>query len=116
MDRVFIAIGAIYGLLAVGSAAAAAHAPGWGSQGMRDAIQMLGWHALALIGAGLFAGRGGVLALASGGCFAVGTLLFVGAVFLGALADVHLGRVAPTGGMILMLGWALLAAAAVRAS
>jgi uncharacterized membrane protein YgdD (TMEM256/DUF423 family) len=44
----------------------------------------------------------------------LGMLLFCGAVYSLGIAGVSLGRVAPTGGTLLMLGWLLLGASALR--
>jgi uncharacterized membrane protein YgdD (TMEM256/DUF423 family) len=82
---------------------------------LRSAIQMHGWHALALLACGLWADRGGRLANLAGAAFTAGLLLFCGALYALALAGTHLPMVAPTGGSLLMLGWALLAASAVGA-
>ena len=93
MTRLWIGLGALAGLLAVASAAVAAH--GLESIGpvrlgmVRSADQMLGWHALAL--------------------------LFCGAVDTLALTGTSLGLLAPIGGTLLMLGWALLLVSAWRA-
>ena len=46
--------------------------------------------------------------------FLAGMILFCGAVWVGALSGQSLGPIAPLGGMLLMLGWALLALAAAR--
>jgi uncharacterized membrane protein YgdD (TMEM256/DUF423 family) len=79
-------------------------------------VQMQGWHALALLGTGLWAPRGGRLADAAGAAFAVGSvLLFCGAVYSLALAGVSWGLLAPVGGILLMIGWVLLGASALRA-
>jgi uncharacterized membrane protein YgdD (TMEM256/DUF423 family) len=78
-------------------------------------VQMQGWHALALLGVALWARRGGWLAHLAGAAFVVGMLMFCGAVYALGLAGVSLGLVAPTGGAILMLGWLLLGASALRA-
>ena len=115
MDRTWVALGALFGLLAVGAAAAVAHAPAWGGAAMRDAVQMLGWHALALLATGLWAPHGGRLADLAGAAFALGTVMFCGAVYLLALTGVSLGFVAPTGGTLCMLGWLLLGLSALRA-
>ncbi len=114
MDRVWLALGALAGLTAVGLSAWAAHgAPARLEPGalasLANGIQMQGWHALALLATGLWAGRGGGLpAHLAGGAFALGIVLFCGAVYAGAIGGVSLGRVAPAGGMTLMAGWALL--------
>ncbi len=116
MDRILIASGAVVGLLAVGAAALAAHSldPAT-STVVGRAVQMQGWHALALLACGLWAPRGGRLALLAGGAFALGTLLFCGAVYLSALGGLRTGPTAPAGGVLLMLGWALLGLSALRA-
>ncbi len=104
-----MALGALYGLTAVAMAAAAAHLfPG--SQMLRDAVQMQGWHALALVACGLRARR---LARWAGAAFAAGTLLFCGDIYALVFAGVQLS-VAPVGGFLLMGGWALLGLSALR--
>jgi uncharacterized membrane protein YgdD (TMEM256/DUF423 family) len=116
MQRVWIALGAVAGCGAVAMSAYAAH----GLAGLDPAarhivesgVQMQGWHALALLGAGLWAPRGGWLADLAGAAFALGLLLFCGAVYSLGIRGVSLGVVAPTGGMLLMGGWLLLALSA----
>jgi uncharacterized membrane protein YgdD (TMEM256/DUF423 family) len=113
--RIWIALGAFYGLTAVAMAALAAHAiPADVLPMVRDAIQMQGWHALALLFTGLWAGRGGRLAHLAGAAFALGTLMFCAGVYSLALAGVRLPFVAPTGGTLLMFGWLLLALSTLR--
>jgi uncharacterized membrane protein YgdD (TMEM256/DUF423 family) len=73
------------------------------------------WHALALLGTGLWAPRGGWLADAAGAAFAVGLMLFCGAVYSLALAGLSWGLLAPVGGILLMIVWVLLGASALRA-
>ena len=101
----FTAAGAC-GVLAIALAAVATHAaqPVVGSVAM-----LLGWHAPAFMAAGLW-GRS-VLAPSLWG---VGLLLFGGALLLRAFADMSLGPVAPTGGLLVMAGWLALAVAAWR--
>lgn len=120
MGRVWIVCGAVAGLLAVAMAAYAAH----GLTGRIDApalaqvdraIQMQGWHALALVATGIWTPRGGRLAQWAGAAFALGLLGFCGGVYALALGGVRLASVAPAGGMLLMAGWALLGVSAVRA-
>jgi uncharacterized membrane protein YgdD (TMEM256/DUF423 family) len=120
MHRLWIAIGALAGLGAVGLSAWAAHgapavlAPG-ALESLRSAITMQGWHALALLAAGLFAERrGGLLPHLVGAAFAIGLILFCGAVYAGALGGPPLGGIAPIGGTTLMAGWALLFLAALK--
>ena len=117
MQRVWIGLGSLAGFGAVVMAAFAAH-------GINDmtalhivssGVQMQGWHALALLGVGLWEPRGGRLADAAGVAFALGLVLFCGAVYSLGLAGVSWGVLAPTGGILLMLGWLLLGASALRA-
>jgi uncharacterized membrane protein YgdD (TMEM256/DUF423 family) len=120
MQRVWIGAGGVAGLTAVAMAALAAHGlpdrlDASSSQMVRDAVQMQGWHALALLATGLWAARGGRLANLAGAAFVLGLLAFCGAVYALALAGVRLAAMAPAGGLLLMLGWALLGASAVFA-
>ena len=115
--------GGLSGAAAVAMAAAAAHALGGLSPAMLrvvdSGIQMQGWHALALVAAGLWAERRAGLARrlahGAGAAFALGTVLFCGAVYAFGLAGVSLAAVAPTGGLLLIAGWLLLAASALPA-
>jgi uncharacterized membrane protein YgdD (TMEM256/DUF423 family) len=119
MDRVWIGLGALAGVSAVAMAAVAAHGlPGRLDAAalamVQQAVQMQGWHALALLFCGMWARRGGVLAHLAGAAFALGLLLFCGAVYLLTLTGVRLPMVAPTGGTVLMLGWILVGLSALR--
>ncbi len=51
----------------------------------------------------------------AGAAFVVGLLLFCGSVYALALGGVHVAMVAPMGGTLLMVGWALLGLSAVLA-
>lgn len=115
-SRVWVVLGSVAGLLAVAAAAGAAHLPGEAAQSraMASAIQMHGWHALALVACGAWGARGGRLVHAAGAAFVVGILLFCGTVYAGALGGPRLGMLAPIGGSSLMLGWALLGLSAIR--
>ena len=73
-------------------------------QMVRSTLEMQGWHALALLACGLWAPRGGRLVDWAGAAFAVGLLLFCGAVYALALGGVHVAMVAPVGGTLLMVG------------
>jgi uncharacterized membrane protein YgdD (TMEM256/DUF423 family) len=118
MTRLWIGLGALAGLLAVAVAALAAHgldAIGPERLGMvRNALQMQGWHALALLACGLWAPRGGRLVDWAGGAFVAGLVLFCGGVYGLALGGAAVGVLAPIGGTLLMAGWLLLAVSAVR--
>ncbi|HET6609785.1 MAG TPA: DUF423 domain-containing protein [Rhodopila sp.] len=117
MQRVWMALGALAGCGAVAMSAYAAHGLAGTDPAARhvveSGVQMQGWHALALLGTGLWAQRGGWLADLAGAAFSVGLLLFCGAVYSLGIRGVSLGGIAPTGGMLLMLGWLLLALSAV---
>ena len=114
--RLWIGLGALAGLLAVALSAWAAHGANPAQRPLLDsALTMQGWHALALLFTGLWAERRpGRLVHAAGAAFALGILCFCGAIYSLALAGVSLGPLAPLGGTTLMLGWALLLAAALR--
>ncbi len=121
MHRVWIALGSLAGLTAVAMAAYAAHGlPGRidaTALGMlHDGLQMQGWHALALVLCGVWAARlrQPLLVHLAGAAFALGMLAFCGGVYALALGGVRLPSVAPTGGGLLMAGWALLGASALR--
>jgi len=122
MFRLWIFLGALAGLIAVGMEAAAAHAlgPRIGPLALglvRSADQMLGWHGLALLACGIWAERrGGWLMHAAGFAFVLGILGFCGGLYALALSGLRLPGVPPTGGVLLMLGWLLLAASALRRS
>lgn len=118
MHRLWLILGALAGFGAVLASALAAHA---GPRlldpmrlGMVDrAITMQGWHALALLAVALWAERrGGILLHLAGAAFTLGMLLFCLSVYAVALRGWHIGPTAPAGGMLLMLGWLLLALSA----
>lgn len=123
MLRQFVALGACSGVLAVLLGAFGAHAlrtrltPDllaiW-----QTASQYHFYHALALVLTGVAAaslGSSGLLR-ASGWAFLAGTLVFSGSLYLLAFTGVRwLGAITPIGGVALIIAWALLAAAALRA-
>ena len=116
MQRIWIAFASLTGFSAVAMAAFAAHGitdPA-AERIVASGVQMQGWHALALLGTGLWVPRGGRLANAAGLAFALGILLFCGAVYTHALTGRSLDLITPTGGTLLMFGWLLLAASAWR--
>jgi uncharacterized membrane protein YgdD (TMEM256/DUF423 family) len=120
MRRTWIGLGSLAGLGAVMMAAVAAHlvpesADPRAGEMLRSAIQMHLWHALALLACGLWAERGGRLVDWAGAAFAAGLVLFCGAIYALVLAGVHIAMLAPVGGTLLMLGWALLGISALRA-
>jgi uncharacterized membrane protein YgdD (TMEM256/DUF423 family) len=120
--RIWVAAGSLAGFGAVAMAAVAAHALPQRLEpralaAVHGAIQMQGWHALALVLTGFLVAGGGpaLLANLAGGAFLLGMLLFCGSIYLADLAGIHLGPTAPAGGLLLMAGWLLLAASAIFA-
>ena len=126
--RAWFGAGSVMGLCAVAFAAVAAHLPdrmlhAGGREALRAAVQMLGWHAIALLACALWLRQGGVRQLRrgrfrvalhlAGACFVTGTLCFTVGVVVPVLGGPHLGILAPTGGSLLMLGWASLAVSAL---
>ena len=124
MDRVFIALGALSGCLAVGAGAFGAHA-----LRARLGVDMLDvfqtgvtyqmYHALALIGVGIllarFSTEGSTWLNASGWLFLAGSILFSGSLYLLALSGTTwLGAITPLGGVAFLIGWLALAIGVLR--
>ncbi|MFM7137879.1 MAG: DUF423 domain-containing protein [Planctomycetota bacterium] len=76
------------------------------------------YHALGMLAAGLVAALSRPTsrpALAAGWCFLLGTLIFSGCLAALALSGVRiLGAIVPVGGVLMIAGWVILAAAAAR--
>jgi uncharacterized membrane protein YgdD (TMEM256/DUF423 family) len=124
MRRTWIGLGSLAGLGAVTMAAVAAHllpqdASPHTAEILRNAIQMQGWHALALVACGLWADQSGRRAArlvnCAGAAFTAGLILFCGTLYALVFADMHIAMLAPVGGTLLMLGWALLGISALLA-
>ncbi len=119
MGRLWFGLGALAGLGAVAMAAFAAHGLAWlepkALHMVDSAVQMQGWHALALLATGLWSPRGGRWSDAAGFAFTAGIALFCGSVYALALKGSAIGGIAPAGGTLLMIGWSLLGISAVRA-
>ncbi len=121
MDRLFFALGALSGFLAVALGAFAAH-----GLKSRLAPEMLAtfevgvryqmYHALALLAAAWALARWpGPVAAASGWLFVAGTLLFSGSLYaLSLTGEKWLGAVTPVGGLAFLAGWLCLAWGAVK--
>jgi uncharacterized membrane protein YgdD (TMEM256/DUF423 family) len=126
MDRVLVVAGAI--LAGVGVAAGS-----FGAHGLKDVLEATGradnwetavrycmYHALAVLVVGLAAASGRMEAgrtplLAAGWCFVAGTVVFSGCLAVLAVSGLRiLGAVVPIGGVLFLVGWALLAVAALR--
>ena len=112
-ERAFAALGALAGAGGVALAAMAAHMTGGGNRETASGCLML--HAparLALAGlvSGGFAHRG--IGRAAGLALVIGLVLFCGDLAMRAIWGIAPWRfAAPTGGMLLILGWAALAVA-----
>lgn len=122
MARVWMFIGCLFGASAVAMAAVAAHAlparlDARGLASVQSAIQMQGWHALALVLAAFWMLRAppASLTLANFACvaFALGVVLFSGSIYLATLVGIHLGPTAPAGGLLLIAAWLLLGVSAL---
>jgi uncharacterized membrane protein YgdD (TMEM256/DUF423 family) len=115
-QRRFLVAGALLGGSGVALGAFGAHglraslspaALGW----WETAVQYQMWHALAIVAVALLPGS----ARLAGWLFGAGTVLFSGSLYLMALTGLRaLGMVTPLGGLLLILGWLALAAAAFR--
>lgn len=113
----FLALAGLMGACGVGLAAAAAH--GASGVGLDSAAWLLLFHATAILGAASLVGQHLLwrpLALAAMTCFAAGGALFAGDIAMRAFAGHRLfPMAAPTGGTLLLIGWLVLAAAALAA-
>lgn len=122
MERLWVGFGALAGLLMVAMAAYAAHGlagtPPNVVAGVQSAVQMQGFHALALLFTGLWARRGGWLSHLAGLAFVIGIVLFCGTLYQpvgpGWLRAIRVSGLAPAGGVSLMVGWLLLGLAVLR--
>jgi len=119
--KLMLMLAALYGFVGVAFGAFGAHAlrsrltpemlAVW-----RTGVEYQFWHALALMAVGLLAlSRPGPLLNAAGWCFAIGVLLFSGSLYALTLSGVRvLGAVTPFGGVLFLIGWALLLVHAAR--
>ena len=120
-SRALILAGGIFGLLGVISGALGVHA-------LRDVLDTKAlnifetgvrfqmYHALALLGVGLLAGRWttGFVTL-SGILFTTGIVLFSGSLYILAITGIGVfGAVAPLGGLSLIAAWTSLIVCAIR--
>ena len=120
--RLALILGALLAFAAVALGAFGAHALkarlGPDMAGVwQTAVQYHGWHALALLAAGLvLLQRPGATAVAiAAWLFVAGVVLFSGSLYLLALTGTRaLGAVTPIGGVALLAGWAAFAWGAWR--
>ncbi|MEM6458825.1 MAG: DUF423 domain-containing protein [Planctomycetota bacterium] len=119
MRRGVLWLAAVVGFTGVLAGAFGAH--GLASRGV--SAEAIGWwetgakyhlvHAPVLLGVALL-GRSGWITAAAW-CFGLGVLVFAGTLYVMTLTDARwLGAVTPIGGLLLMIGWALLGVAAWR--
>lgn len=114
MDRVMVALASLAGLAGVAVSARAAHGPG--GTLLDTAARFLLVHAAVLLAVAAL--WGGTLAPRLGGAaglvLALGLALFCGDLIRRALAESALfPMAAPAGGVLLLLGWALIGVAAM---
>lgn len=121
-ERTLFALGAVIALLAVAAGAFGAHALSTRLAPDRlatfeTAARYQMYHALALIAAaGAAAKWPGSAASLAGTFFLAGIVIFCGTCYALALGSARwLGAITPIGGLSFMIGWALLAWAALRA-
>ena len=121
MDRLFFALGALSGFLAVALGAFAAH--GLKSRltaellaTFETGVRYQMYHALALLAAAWALARWpGPVTAASGWLFVAGTLLFSGSLYaLSLTGEKWLGAVTPVGGLAFLAGWLCLAWGALK--
>ncbi len=117
MERLFLVIGSLFGVLAVALGAFAAH--GLQARLSADLLQTFEtgaryqmYHALALLAAGLVIPRypGAGLVTTAGWLFVAGIVIFSGSLYLLALTGQRwLGAITPIGGLAFIAGWLCLA-------
>lgn len=115
MDRTFLLVGAVSGLIAVGFGAFGAHAlrsrlPPDMLAVFETGVRYQMFHTLAVLIVALAAARfDGWLVRAAGWSFTAGIVLFSGSLYALALTGTSaLGAITPIGGVAFLVGWALL--------
>ncbi len=120
--RLFLLLGAVYGLLGVAFGAFGAHALRARLTPEMLAVYHTGveyqfYHAFALLAVGVLClvrpapGLG-----VAGWCFAAGVLLFSGSLYLLALSGTRwLGAITPIGGILFLVGWVAMITGVLRA-
>jgi uncharacterized membrane protein YgdD (TMEM256/DUF423 family) len=120
VDRTFLLIAALAGLLSVAFGAFGAHALRSRLSPDMLAVFETGvryqmYHALAIFAVGLLLARmDGWLIRTAAWCFTAGIVLFSGSLYALALSGVSaLGAITPIGGILFLAGWACLVIAAL---
>jgi uncharacterized membrane protein YgdD (TMEM256/DUF423 family) len=116
MNKLFLLAGSVLGMLGVGLGAFGAHAfkAMLESTGRLDTyetgIKYMFYHALALVLVGILAKDFTAKTLTySGYSFIFGTIIFTGSLLLICFTGIKIfGAVAPIGGTLMLVGWALL--------
>jgi uncharacterized membrane protein YgdD (TMEM256/DUF423 family) len=121
----WVQVGAAWGFLAVAMGAFGAHGL---KTRLEETGQLANFHtaaqyhmycALAIVAVGLLAmaGRTGAASTVSGWSLLIGSTIFSGSLYLlGVTGLKWLGAVTPIGGVLILVGWAALAAAAGHAA
>lgn len=122
-ERLFLALGSVFGFLAVAAGAFGAHAlRGRLSADLLQTFEVAAryqmYHALALLAVAWAASRRpGPFVTAAGWLFTIGTVIFSGSLYvLAATGMTWWGAVTPIGGVCLLAAWAALAWSACRRS
>lgn len=116
MQKLFLSFGAIFGLLGICLGAFGAHAmkkmleASGKLEVYETAVKYQFYHAFALLALGLLMQKAQPAAFSySGYAFMVGTVIFSGSLYTLCFTGVNKwGAVTPIGGVILIIGWALL--------
>lgn len=128
MRKLWIPLGAVFGLTGVGMAAYASHGLDFiADAALREAtrttlqmaVQQQMFHALALLGVGALSlkGLGNRWICAAGFFFALGVLLFSGLIYLRTFTGMETLRpLVPWGGTSLMLAWLALGVGGYKAA
>lgn len=124
MQKLFLIAGSLFGGLGVVIGAFGAHAlkafleQSGKTDTFETAVRYQFYHCLALVAVGLllhqYNSQEKLLNL-SGYCFISGIVIFSGSLYILCLSGINRwGAVTPFGGLLLIIGWCLLLAAAIR--